>query len=160
MTMVCGRLAALAAVVVALGVAGCAVMLQDAGADCSTTDLTSCAPLASVRFTGGHDATALAVVGGRVDAGGLELRILHRLEREGVVAAGDLRVLEQREVMGYQWVARTELGSDVIENVRQAFLGIDDPDRLDLLGARSYTSVESEDYEEVRREARRAGLLG
>jgi phosphonate transport system substrate-binding protein len=135
------------------------VMLDEAGARCSATSLESCPPLSSVRFTGGHVATALAVGGGRVDAGGLELRVLHRLERAGTVAPGSLRVVGTHEVMGYPWVGRTQLGAAPLERVRQALLDLSDPALLDLLRAEDYVAVQPGDYDEVRREATRLGLL-
>ena len=135
------------------------LMLTEAGARCSTTSLERCPPLSSVRFTGGHDATALAVSGGRADAGGLELRVLRRLERTGAVAPGRLRVVGTREVMGYPWVARTALGPQQLDRVRQAFLDLDDPVLLDLLRAQVYVTVSPADYDEVRRAARTSGLL-
>ena len=135
------------------------VMLDAAGARCSADRLESCPPLSSVRFTGGHDATALAVAGGRVDAGGIELRVLHRLEQKGAVGAGALRVVGTREVMGYPWVGRTALGPQALDRVRQAFLAFDDPALLDLLRAEDYVTVQPSDYDEVRREATRLGLL-
>ncbi len=135
------------------------LVLERAGARCSTTALDSCPPLSSVRFTGGHDATALAVAGGRADAGGLELRVLHRLEGQGVVPRGALRVVETAEVMGYPWVARTALGQPTLDAVRSAFLTLTDPTLLDLLRARAYVPVSPADYDEVRREAARLGLL-
>ncbi|MDQ3359717.1 MAG: phosphate/phosphite/phosphonate ABC transporter substrate-binding protein, partial [Actinomycetota bacterium] len=82
------------------------LMIEAAGATCSATSLESCPPLSSVSFTGGHDATALAVAGGRADAGGLELRVLRRIESQNVVPPGALRVVQTREVMGYPWVGR------------------------------------------------------
>ncbi len=135
------------------------VMLDAAGARCSPTTLEECPPLSSVRFTGGHDATALAVAGGRADAGGLELRVLNRLKAKGGVPADALRVVGTREVMGYPWVARTALGAGAIDKVRQAFLTLQDPALLDLLRAERYVEVQSSDYDEVRREATRLGLL-
>lgn len=135
------------------------LMVEAAGARCSATQLESCPPLSSVRFTGGHDATALAVAGGRVDAGGLELRVLERLQAKGAVEPGALRVVQTREVMGYPWVGRTALGPEALDRVRQAFLDLDDPALLDLLRAQDYVTVQPADYDEVRREAARLGLL-
>ncbi|MDQ3503291.1 MAG: phosphate/phosphite/phosphonate ABC transporter substrate-binding protein [Actinomycetota bacterium] len=135
------------------------LMIEAAGATCSATSLESCPPLSSVSFTGGHDATALAVAGGRADAGGLELRVLRRIESQNVVPPGALRVVQTREVMGYPWVGRTALGSEPLDQVRQAFLGLTDPKLLDLLRAKSYVAVTPGDYDEVRREAARLGLL-
>ena len=135
------------------------LMIEAAGATCSATSLESCPPLSSVSFTGGHDATALAVAGGRADAGGLELRVLRRIESQNVVPPGALRVVQTREVMGYPWVGRTALGAEPLDQVRQAFLGFTDPKLLDLLRAKSYVAVTPGDYDEVRREAARLGLL-
>lgn len=135
------------------------LMLEAAGASCSATSLESCPPLASVEFTGGHDAASLAVAGGRADAGGVELRILERLQDRGVVPTGAVRVVQTREVEGYPWVGRTTLGEPALDQVRQAFLDLSDPALLDLLRAQSYTRVEPGDYDEIRREASRLGLL-
>ncbi len=140
------------------------VMLTAAGADCSKTDLTACPPLAGVVFTGGHDAAALAAAGGRADAAGVELRLLHRFEREGRLAPGALRVLETREVQGYPWVGRTAIGEPTLTRLRDFFTALDSAQPegaalLDLLAARSYVPVAAADYDEVRVEALRLGLL-
>jgi phosphonate transport system substrate-binding protein len=135
------------------------IMLDAAGARCSPRRVDECPPLKRVTFTGGHDATAAAVLGGQADAGGIELRILHRLERAGTVPAGALRVIDKREVMGYPWVARAELGERAHQAIAKAFTAISDPKLLDLLRARSYLPVTAGDYDEVRREAQRLGLL-
>lgn len=136
------------------------IMLEAAGARCSPRKVDQCPPLRRVTFTGGHDATAAAVLGRQVDAGGIELRILHRLEREGKVPAGALRIIQRREVMGYPWVARTELGGRAHQELTKAFLAINDQALLDLMRARRYTPVTAGDYAEIRREAQRLGLLG
>jgi phosphonate transport system substrate-binding protein len=135
------------------------VMLAEAGADCDVRRVDVCPPLSSVTFTGGHDAAAQAVLTGAADAAGLELRILHRLERDGVVPEGALRVIETTEVEGYPWVARSALGRDVHDELRDAFLGIDDPDLLDLLRAEDYVTVAAEDYVTMRDQAEALGLL-
>jgi phosphonate transport system substrate-binding protein len=135
------------------------IMLDAAGARCSPRQVDECPPLKRVTFTGGHDATAAAVLGRQADAGGIELRILHRLEREGKVPAGALRVIDKREVMGYPWVARTELGGPAHQALTKAFTSISDPKLLDLMRARRFTPVTAADYGDVRREAQRLGLL-
>jgi len=134
------------------------IMLTDAGAQCSTRKMDECPPLSSITFTGGHDATAQAVLNGKIDAGGIELRILHRLEREGKVPAGALRVIERREVQGYPWVIRTALGEQARSAVMAAFTSIDDPKLLDLMRAKSYTAVQASDYDDIRHQADRLGL--
>lgn len=135
------------------------VMLTNAGVECDTVTLTDCPPLESVTFTGGHDATAQAVLSGAVDAGGLELRVLRRLESDGTIPAGDLRVIETALVQGYPWVARTELGDAALKQLTDAFLDITDPGLLDLLRATEYVTVEAADYDDVRTQGVELGLL-
>ncbi|HZD00079.1 MAG TPA: phosphate/phosphite/phosphonate ABC transporter substrate-binding protein [Actinomycetes bacterium] len=135
------------------------VMLAEAGARCSAEDPGSCPPLSKTTFTGGHDATAQAVLGGSVDAGGLELRILHRLERDGSVPKGALRVIATRKVMGYPWVVRQPLGDGTRAALVRAFTSISDRDLLDLLRAERYAPVTAGDYQEVRQQAARFGLV-
>jgi phosphonate transport system substrate-binding protein len=94
-----------------------------------------------------------------VDAGGLELRILHRLENEGTIPRGALRVIGARPVMGYPWVARTALGASAIGEVTKAFEQIHDPKLLELMRAKRYARVTDADYAQVRSEAARLGLL-
>jgi phosphonate transport system substrate-binding protein len=135
------------------------MMLVDAGVDCDARRVDQCPPLERVYFTGGHDAAALAVLGGEADAAGLELRILHRMEREGKVEEGALRVIAQREVEGYPWVMRTALGEEAAAQLREAFLAIDDPELLDLLRARRYEPVAADDYDEIRQRGAELGLV-
>ena len=135
------------------------IMLTDAGVECDVVDLSACPPLSSVTFTGGHDATAQAVLSGSVDAGGLELRILRRLERDGTVPEGALRVIDTRPVAGYPWVGRTALGEETLDAVTGSFLAIDDPGLLDLLRATEYVEVDPGDYDEIRERGAELGLV-
>lgn len=135
------------------------IMLVDAGARCEPEDLTQCPPLSRVVFTGGHDAAAQAVVNGSADAAGLELRILHRLERQGSIKTGALRVIESREVMGYPWVTRDGLDEKARRTIAEAFTAITDPKLLELMRAKGYVRVTAEQYREVRESALRLGLL-
>lgn len=133
-------------------------MLVDAGAECDPAQPAKCSPLSTVTFAGGHDAVAQAVAVGSADAGGLELRILRRLEAEGSVSKGVLRVIESRRVMGYPWVARTALGSDAIADIVGAFEQMNDADLLALMRAKKYARVTAKDYAEVRTRAKELGL--
>ncbi|MPZ25687.1 MAG: phosphate/phosphite/phosphonate ABC transporter substrate-binding protein [Micromonosporaceae bacterium] len=135
------------------------MMLVEAGAQCHPRDIDQCPPLGRVYFTGGHDAAALAVLGGSADAAGLELRILRRLERDGDVPEGALRVIAQREVEGYPWVMRTALGPAATQRLTAAFTAIDDPALLDLLRAQTYQPVDAGDYDEIRRFGTELGLV-
>ena len=110
-------------------------------------------------YTGGHDATTLAVVNGSVEAGGVEKRIMERLINGGRVPPDALRIVEQTLVMGYPWVVRAELDKGLQQRVALAFLSLKDPEVLQLMRAERYERVAKEDYDEVRREAKRLRLL-
>jgi phosphonate transport system substrate-binding protein len=135
------------------------LMLVSASAACSKTEITACPPLKKVVFTGAHDATAEAVYRGSADAGGIELRILHRLERQGTIPKGALRVIDTRLVMGYPWVAREGLSSQAQHAITAAFTGVTDPVLLDLMRAKRYATVSTADYAEIRADAVSLGLL-
>ncbi|GAA3772823.1 phosphate/phosphite/phosphonate ABC transporter substrate-binding protein [Streptomyces chiangmaiensis] len=135
------------------------VMLDAAGAKCSTTTVDKCPPLSKVTFTGGHDATAQAVANGSVDAGGLEVRIMHRLERDGTIPKGKLKVIETEKVMGYPWVMRSALGDKAAKSITAAFLDMKDPDLLDLMATTGYQRVTETDYAQVKKHAEELGLL-
>lgn len=133
-------------------------MLVDAKFDCSPSTLESCPPLKRVLYSGGHDAAAQAVAKGQVAAAGIEARILHRLQKEGK-APGDLKVLAERKVMGYPWVAPSSLDQSFRRRLSEAFEDIQDPKLLDLLRAKSYVPVTADDYKEIEELAAKLGLL-
>lgn len=135
------------------------VMLVAAGAKCDKADLTKCPPLKSVTFTGGHDAAAQAVVKGSTEVAGLELRILHRLEKQGTVPAGALKVVEKMEVQGYPWVAREDLSDQARQSIVAAYEGITDPALLTLMRAKKYVAVTEADYTALADKAAELGLL-
>ena len=129
------------------------IMLDQAGIDYRTD-------LEEVIYTGGHDATAQAVANGRVAAGGLEDRILYDLQEEGIVEEGSVRVIEESEpIEGYPWVVRDDLPDETEQEITDAFLGIEDPELLDLLRAEGYERVEAADYDYVEEQARKLDLL-
>ena len=130
-----------------------AIMLRNGGIDYRTD-------LDEKIYTGGHDATAQAGANGRVAGGGIEDRILYRLQDEGTVEEGFVRAIEESDpIEGYPWVVRDNLSEDLKEEITQAFLGIEDPVLLDLLRAAGYERVEDEDYDYVEEQARELDLL-
>jgi phosphonate transport system substrate-binding protein len=135
------------------------MMLNAAGATCSASAIDQCPPLNKVAFTGGHDATAQAVANGSADAGGIEVRIFHRLEREGKLPEGKLRIVGSERVMGYPWVMRTALGDKAAASITTAFLEMKRPDLLDLMQTTGYQPVTDADYASIERHAVQLGLL-
>lgn len=131
------------------------LMLVDAGYDWRQ----DFAPIKQVIYTGGHDATAQAVLTGKVGAGGIEGRILNRLAKEGVVDLSQIKVLDRRLVLGYPWCVPKNLAPAVKKNLVRAFKEIDDPKLLDLMRAVKYTEVTERDYAELRQKAKEVGLV-
>jgi len=110
-------------------------------------------------YTGGHDATTLAVVNGAVDAGGVEKRIMQRQIDAGTVRQDQIRIVEQELVMGYPWVVRNRLDKGLVDRIAKAFIDLKDDELLKLMRAERYVRVTHTDYDEVRREATRLGLV-
>lgn len=110
-------------------------------------------------YTGNHDATTLAVVNGAVDAGGVEKRIMRSLIASGRADESQIKIVEEILVEGYPWCARVALESDLIERITVAFEELADPALLGLFRATGHARVTVAHYEEVRREARRLGLV-
>jgi phosphonate transport system substrate-binding protein len=111
-------------------------------------------------YTGGHDATVLAVANHAVDAGGVERRIMNRLFESGQADPGSVRIVQEELVLGYPWCVRAALDPKLVERITTAFLEMDDPELLRLMRAERFARVSAQDYEEIRREAARVGLLG
>ncbi len=116
-------------------------------------------PIKQVIYTGGHDATAEAVLSGKVDAGGIEQRILNKLIKEGKVDGSKLRTVERRLVQGYPWCVPSNLDPEFKKKLVEAFKEIDDPALLDLMRAKRYVEVGPKDYEEIRTKAKEVGLV-
>ncbi len=110
-------------------------------------------------YTGGHDATLAAVINGAVEAGGIEKRIMERAFDAGTYRREQIRIIEQTLVQGYPWVVRSKLDRALVDRITDAFLKIDQPDLLQLMRAVRYAKVTKADYDEIRTEARRLGLV-
>ncbi|MEJ7842384.1 MAG: phosphate/phosphite/phosphonate ABC transporter substrate-binding protein [Rubrobacter sp.] len=129
------------------------IMMEQAGIDYRTD-------LGEVVYTGGHDTTAQAVANGRVAAGGLEDRILYDLQEEGIIEKDAVRVIEESDpIEGYPWVVRDALSDKDEQALTDAFLGIEDPELLDLLRAEDYQKVQAGDYDYVEEQARKLDLI-
>jgi ABC-type phosphate/phosphonate transport system substrate-binding protein len=61
--------------------------------------------------------------------------------------------------MGYPWCLRTKLDQGLQERLTRAFLDLGDAELLKVMRAERYTRVTRSDYDEIRSEAKRLGLL-
>ena len=121
--------------------------------------------IAKAVYTGGHDATALAVANRKVDAGALDELVFDRMTKEGKLAPASVRVFHTTPpFFDYLWAARKGLDPKLAEAFAAALLKLDatDPAQkrvLDILSASKYVRADDADYELLRRAARDAGLL-
>jgi phosphonate transport system substrate-binding protein len=100
------------------------------------------------------------VQNGTVLAGGVEDRILFRLMEQGIVDKNKIRIVTQSDpIEGYPWAVRESLDKKLVEKITQAFLEIKDLQLLLLLRAEGYSRISGKDYDYVRQQARRLGLL-
>ena len=74
----------------------------------------------------------------KVVAGGLSKPIYERLLKEGKISADKLRILEDSPpIPEYMWTFRNGLDPAFKEEIRKAFLGIDDPAALAVFRAQA-----------------------
>lgn len=121
--------------------------------------------LSKTIFTGGHDATALAVANGKVDAGAMDELVLANMVKVGKIKADQLKVFYTTPpFFDYVWAARKGLDSKLSDAFAAAFLKLDasNPEGkllLDLLNATKYVRATDSSYEKLRQAARQEGLL-
>jgi phosphonate transport system substrate-binding protein len=116
-------------------------------------------------YTGGHDATLLAVANGKVDAGALDEAVFQRLTTTGKVDPAKVRVFwTTPPYVDYVWVARKGLDGKIAQSIADAFLALDATDAgqkqiLDALAAERYIRAEDRSWDKLRLAARQAGLM-
>ena len=134
-----------------------AYFMQQQGVDHSVID--------KAIYTGGHDATALAVANGKVDAGAMEELVYGRMIKEGKLNESQVRVFYTTPpFFDYVWAARKKLNPATSKAFADAMLALDVGNAeqktiLDLLGASKYVKAEDSSYEPLRKAAKDAGLL-
>src|SRR5882672_7481966 len=121
--------------------------------------------IAKAIYTGGHDATLLAVANGKVEAGALDEAVFQRMTSQGKVDPAKVRVFwTTPPFLDYVWVARKGLDTKLSSALATAFLGLNEADPqqkqiLDVLAAKKYLTADDASYDELRQAASQAGLL-
>lgn len=121
--------------------------------------------IARAIYTGGHDATALAVANKKVDAGALDEAVYGKLTKDGKVDAAKLKVFYTTPAFfDYVWAARKALDPAMAAAFGKAMLALDPgkPEHkpvLDLLQATRYVVASDASYDALREAATTAGLL-
>ncbi len=118
-----------------------------------------------IAFSGAHDATALQVAGGKVDAGALNISVWNKLLEEKKLDPSQVKVFYTTPpYYDYNWTVRGDLDAALIQKLKDAFLGLDpnQPEHKDILAlqrASRFIPTKPENYQGIEDAAKSAGLL-
>lgn len=118
-----------------------------------------------VAFSGAHDATALQVESGKVDAGVLNASVWDKLVNEKKVDTSKVRVIwTTPPYYDYNWTVRGNLDPALVKKLTDAFLKLDPavPEQkaiLDLQRASQFIATKADNYKGIEAAARSAGLI-
>jgi phosphonate transport system substrate-binding protein len=121
--------------------------------------------LAKTLYTGGHDATALAVANAKVDAGAMDELVYGTMMKTGKITPKQVKIFYTTPAFfDYVWVARKDLDPKLSSAFADAFLKLDSSNAegkvlLDLLNANKYVRADDANYDKLRQAARAEGLL-
>jgi phosphonate transport system substrate-binding protein len=116
-------------------------------------------------YTGGHDATALAVANRKIDAGAMDELVFARMTKEGKLSKSQVRVFYTTPpFFDYVWAARKGLDPAMAQAFATAMLGLDAENSeqkptLQLLNATKYVTAKDSSYDALRQAAKAEGLL-
>jgi phosphonate transport system substrate-binding protein len=116
-------------------------------------------------YSGGHDATALAVANGKAEAGAMDEQVYKKMLANGQLKPGAVRVFYTTPpFFDYVWVANKNLDPQIASTFADSMksLSPNQPDQkalLDLLNAKGYVMANDADYGKLRDAAKGAGLL-
>lgn len=132
------------------------IELQDQGVYTSENENE----FASVRFSGSHDATALAVQNKQVDAGAIDSAIYDQLVESGKIEGDQFKTIwKSEELFQYPWAVLESTNEETIKTLQETFLAIEDPEILDAFGASGFTEATNEDYESIKQAAIKQGII-
>jgi len=118
-----------------------------------------------IAFSGAHDATALQVAGGKVEAGALNISVWEKLVADKRIDPKQVSVFYTTPpYYDYNWTVRGDLDKGVIEKIRKAFLALEakNPEHAEILKlqrATRFVPTKVENYKSIEQAARSAGLL-
>ncbi len=106
-------------------------------------------------FLGSHDAVAIAVQNGKAQAGGLSKPIFESLVERKIIDTAKVKVIaESKPYPEYPWTMRSDLSPALKENIRNAFLSLNDKAVLTPFKADGFGPVTDKDYDVIRDLAR------
>lgn len=118
-----------------------------------------------VAYSGAHDATALQVESGKVDAGVLNASVWEKLVNDKKVDVTKVKVIWTTPTYyDYNWTVRGDLDPALVKKLTDAFLRLDvknpaHKEILDLQRASKFIASNPDNYKGIEAAARAAGLL-
>ncbi len=118
-----------------------------------------------VAYSGAHDATALQVESGKVDAGVLNTSVWEKLVEGKKVDLTKVKVIWTTPTYyDYNWTVRGDLNPALVKKLTDAFLKLDaknpaHKEIMDLQRASKFIPTRPENYKGIESAAREAGLL-
>jgi phosphonate transport system substrate-binding protein len=121
--------------------------------------------LRNVAYSGAHDATAAFVESGKADAGVLNASVWDKLVEQKKIDTVKVRVFATTPPYhDYNWTVRGGLSPELVKKLTAAFLELDakNPQQAEILSlqrASKFVPTRPENYVEIEKAARAAGLL-
>ncbi len=121
--------------------------------------------LKQISFSGAHDATIAAVVGGKVQAGALNASVWNKFVQDKKVDTSIVKVFYTTPpYFDYNWTVRNDLDLNLQHKIRNAFLKLDiknpeDKVILDLQRTIKFIPTKAENYKAIEAAAKSANLL-
>ncbi len=113
----------------------------------------------NVLFTGAHDANAVAVANGKVDAATIADRIFDAAVKKGLIKAEDVQVVwRSQPIPESPMVWRKDLPDDLKAKVKAAFLGIKNMNWSDQGMLNGFKETNDQAYDVIRETAKLANI--
>lgn len=110
-------------------------------------------------FVGSHDAVAVNVANGNADAGGLSEVIFKHVTERGLIDRSQVKVLGYSgEYPQYPWAMRSNLDPALKQQIRDAFIELENPVVLESFKAEGFAPITDADYDVIREMGALLGL--
>lgn len=118
---------------------------------------------ASVVFSGGHDACALAVKNRSVDGAAVVAHMYDKMMEEKLITEKDVKIIHTTQKFpGGAWAYRRSLDSGTKKEIKEIMLGLSDEEKEELKGFLGSTikwaEVKDSDYDSLREAAKRLNI--
>lgn len=115
-------------------------------------------------YSGAHDATVASVGSGKVQAGALNIKVWEKLSKENKVPEGTRVFYTTPFYYDYNWTIHKEVSETVRQSITKAFLKLSNDTEagkriLELQRASGFIATSAENYGDIEKAARKAGLL-